>query len=367
MPFGFRRGKEKKGAEKEKRHHHHQAYKNQNSSPVHSHGVDNSARNRAASASPIDPNSSSARELREKLGLPERSKQTHSLSRTDSGMKVAQQKAFFEELSKTTSTNSLPQSPEKHNSKKMDASQISVSSSNTSTGRISISVSSPVASSEGSGKETPTLPGNTPSRSVLSGSSDHSSMSSQQLGVGSSTNSVRRRSSFFDYSSPTSPEMDRDKEFPGTELPLPPLRTMTVRLRDVEARRNAPGGGFGFILRKSYLPVPEDPDRTRLVHLVEPRSDYFGPLMTGDRIIEVQGENVEDDYHESVVEMIKASGDAVYLKVASMPELLELNSRGALDDPLQRSSKLRKSGKGKAKQGTGVYHSVCVCVCVCVC
>lgn len=346
MPFGFRRGKEKKGAEKgDKRHHHQQqhGYNKQNSSPVHNNTE------RATSASPIDPNSSSAKELREKLGIPEKSRQSHSLNRTDSGMKVAQQKAFFEELSRTTSSGSLPQSPDKR-SKKMDSSQLSVNST-TSTGRISISVSSPPASSEGSGKGTPTLPGNTPTRSVMSGSSDQSSMSSQQLGIGSS---VKRHSSFFD-SNPTSPEVDRDKEFAGINLPLPPLRTTRVRLREVEARRNAPGGGFGFILRKSYLPVPEDPDRTRLVHLVEPRADYFGPLMTGDRIIEVNGDNVEDEYHEAVVEMIKASGDAVYLKVASMPELLELNSRGALDDPLQRSNKLRKSGKGKAKQGTGMY------------
>jgi hypothetical protein len=132
-----------------------------------------------------------------------------------------------------------------------------------------------------------------------------------------------------------------------------------IRLREVEAGRNAPGGGFGFILRKSYLPVPEDPEKTKLVHLVEPRADYLGPLMTGDRIIEVNGDNVEDAPHEEVVEMIKSSEGSVYLKVASMPELTELNARGALDDDagggnsLKRNNKLRKSGKGKAQHKTG--------------
>lgn len=81
--------------------------------------------------------------------------------------------------------------------------------------------------------------------------------------------------------------------------------------------------------------------------------------MTGDRIMEVNGENVEDAPHEEVVEMIKSSEGSVYLKVASMPELTELNTRGALDDDenngnsLKRNNKLRKSGKGKAQHKTG--------------
>ena len=182
-------------------------------------------------------------------------------------------------------------------------------------------------------------------------------------------------------------EIRKEKTLDDVNLPLPPLQTTRVRHRSIIAQKNAPGGGFGFILRKSYLPVPEDPEKTRLVHLVEPRSDYFGPLMTGDRIIEVNSANVEDAPHETVVEMIISSGDSVELLVASMPELLELNSRGALDDPLHaKNQNLRKSGKGMKPGSTGTLRKkanvrkafkvcvcvcvsmfVCVCVCVCVC
>ena len=140
----------------------------------------------------------------------------------------------------------------------------------------------------------------------------------------------------------------------GHHLPLPPLQTATVQHRHVVAEKNQQnGGGFGFILRQSYLPVPEDPGQTRLVHLVEPRPDYMGPLMTGDRIIEVNGSVVEDEPHDKVVELIKASGDRVELMVASMPELHELNARvfQGSDNPFaNRGSNVRKSTKMKPGQ-----------------
>lgn len=158
--------------------------------------------------------------------------------------------------------------------------------------------------------------------------------------------------SIMDYLEPE----HREKEFEGVSLSLPPLQMTTVKHRHVEASRNAPGGGFGFILRKAYLPVPEDPDMTRLVHLVEPRADYDGPLMTGDRIIEVNGMNVEEEAHEGVVEMIKSSGQSVQLLVASMPELVELNARGAFDDlagaRIPRDAATRRSGRAKQWTGT---------------
>lgn len=265
-----------------------------------------------------------------------------------SGKKVAAQRQFYEAkiMSSRSEANrssihgpgsTSPRrvsSPEKKR-RERDDTTVSANSSR-STSRINVSVTSPT-----SGSRTPDKPSRPPS---------------EYMGSASPLTNKRFSSVFAESGGPSSVEIGKEKEFTGVNLPLPPLQTTAVRLREVDARRNAQGGGFGFILRKSYLPVPEEPDKTKLVHLIEPRSDYTGPLMTGDRIIEVNGEVVEDEPHEAVVELIKASGDCVNLRVASMPELVELNNRGALDSTFERNSGLRKSGK--AKQGTGMCFLV---------
>lgn len=274
--------------------------------------------------------------------MPTSSRTLSTTPRRDSGIRVAAHKAFYEDLSlrkASTSPGLKPSSsPEK---KKRDFSESSILSSGSnpsiSSSKISVSVTSPTSG----GNRTPSLPGG--GLAHLRGLGDFTSSSSSP--------SVLRRE--MDTPGILNMEMGKEKDFEGMDLPLPPLQMTAVRLREVDARRNTQSGGFGFILRKSYLPSSEEPDKTKLVHLIEPRSDYFGPLMTGDRIMEVNGEDVEDAPHEAVVEMIKASGECVNLMVASMPELLELNARGALDNPLERNSGFRKSGR--AKQGTGQF------------
>lgn len=303
------------------------------------------------------PNSTSPNSSQERFTATSRitiNTKGHSLNRTDSGLKVAQQKAFFEELSikNSPSNNTLTRSGQSSPVKHRQETNVSVGSNSTSSSHVSVNITSPVPLSDGSGSGSGTHTPTVLSSRMTGGSSDLSSLSPM-----TNARINKRKSLIFDGT--TSPDISREKSFEGVRLPLPPLQMSNIRLREVEAGRNAPGGGFGFILRKSYLPVPEDPEKTKLVHLVEPRADYLGPLMTGDRIIEVNGENVEDAPHEEVVEMIKSSGGSVYLKVASMPELTELNARGALDgdeqsgNSLKRNNKLRKSGKGKAQHKTG--------------
>lgn len=186
-------------------------------------------------------------------------------------------------------------------------------------------------------------------------------------------------------------DVSAGKEFKGVTLTLPPLRTSTVKQRDVLAVKNPTLAGFGFNLRKSFQPDPENTENTILVHLVEPRPSYIGPLMSGDRILEVNGENVENSAHERVVDLIKTSGERVSLKVASVPELIELNERGVFDDTRTYNADLMKKS---IKQGAGTlrkkaaqrrqsmnfqvqYHTlrythacmhalIALCVCVCV-
>ena len=270
-------------------------------------------------------------------------KQHTSLTREPSGTNMSKTRAYFEEISTKRpsvpgSTDAGSWSPEKHRTS-IESPNRSIPSQTS----ISVAVTSPTS-------RTPTLSGHSySSHRPGSRTSDYSSQtySSQQTD--------KRESSSFDpemASDVFSLDSNRERSFGGADLALPPLQTTTVKHRSVLALKNAPGGGFGFILRKSYLPVPEDPDKTRLVHLVEPRADYTGPLMTGDRIIEVNGESVDEAPHERVVELIKTSGNAVEMVVASMPELLELNTRGAFDDPFKPRSHLRKSGRAKAGTGT---------------
>lgn len=151
--------------------------------------------------------------------------------------------------------------------------------------------------------------------------------------------------------------LSQAKEFKGVVLDLPPLRTSTVKQRDVLAVKNPALGGFGFNLRKSFQPDPDNPDNTILVHLVEPRPSYIGPLMSGDRILEVNGEVVVNSPHERVVDLIKMSGDQVNFKVASVPELIELNERGVFDDSCTYNADLMKKS---IKPGAGTLRKKAV-------
>lgn len=280
------------------------------------------------------------------------------MTRRDSGMKVAAAKAIYENLSQKGVTSPGSQSPRRVSSpekRRRDNRGDSLASvgSNNSISKVSIAVTNPVSTSV-------TIPVSTDNHNH-NRTPSFKRYSRPLPDFMGSPSPAFKRISILSENSGTTTEIGKEKEFKGVNLPLPPLQTTAVRLREVDARRNAQGGGFGFILRKSFLPMPEEPDKTKLVHLIEPRSDYTGPLMTGDRIIEVNGELVEDDPHETVVELIKASGECVNLKVASMPELVELNNRGALDHAFQRNSGFRKSGKAKQGTGESLLRGVCVC------
>ena len=150
----------------------------------------------------------------------------------------------------------------------------------------------------------------------------------------------------------------KEKEFEGVDLKLPPLQTSKVKHRDVVVVKSQSLGGFGFNLRKAFQPSTDNYANMLLVHLVEPRPTYVGPLMSGDRILEVNGENVESALHDRVVELIKLSGDTVSLKVASVPELIELNDRGAFDYTQSSGSPSTKATRKGVKAGAGTLRKV---------
>ena len=93
-------------------------------------------------------------------------------------------------------------------------------------------------------------------------------------------------------------------------------------------RRNT--GDFGFSLRRTTM-LDRQPDGTlyrRVVHFAEPGAgtkDLALGLVPGDRLVEINGDNVENRSRDEIVEKIRQSGDTVHLKVQPIVELSELS------------------------------------------
>uniref|UniRef100_A0A8C9N2N3 Myosin XVIIIA n=1 Tax=Serinus canaria TaxID=9135 RepID=A0A8C9N2N3_SERCA len=119
------------------------------------------------------------------------------------------------------------------------------------------------------------------------------------------------------------------KKFPA-ELRLPalvPPQPPTPRQLELQ-RRNT--GDFGFSLRRTTM-LDRGPDGQvyrRIVHFAEPGAgtkDLALGLVPGDRLVEINGRNVENKSRDEIVEMIRQSGETVQLKVQPILELSELS------------------------------------------
>ncbi|XP_077578194.1 myosin-XVIIIa isoform X2 [Stigmatopora nigra] len=120
-----------------------------------------------------------------------------------------------------------------------------------------------------------------------------------------------------------------DKTFPA-QLHLPDVVAPTPpETRElVLQRRNT--GDFGFSLRRTTM-LDRSADRgvyRRVVHFAEPGAgtkDVTLGLVPGDRLVEINGRNIENKNRDEIVEMIRQSGDTVQLKVQPILELSELS------------------------------------------
>ncbi|XP_046531709.1 unconventional myosin-XVIIIa isoform X13 [Equus quagga] len=114
------------------------------------------------------------------------------------------------------------------------------------------------------------------------------------------------------------------------DLRLPPVVPPPLpALRELELQRR-PTGDFGFSLRRTTMldRGPEGQVYRRVVHFAEPGAgtkDVALGLVPGDRLMEINGHNVESKSRDEIVEMIRQSGDSVRLKVQPIPELSELS------------------------------------------
>lgn len=144
-----------------------------------------------------------------------------------------------------------------------------------------------------------------------------------------------------------------DKTF-AADLRLPhvvPPQTPEARELQLQ-RRNT--GDFGFSLRRTTM-LDRGADGTvyrRVVHFAEPGAgtkDLALGLVPGDRLVEINGRNVESKTRDEIVEMIRQSGDSVRLKVRPILELSELsrswlrNSEGLRRETLDVSTPLSPS------------------------
>ena len=154
---------------------------------------------------------------------------------------------------------------------------------------------------------------------------------------------------------------DMDLKLPSI-VPLKPPRA-----RDVILNRQ-PNGGFGFTLRRSTV-EERGPTGTirRQVHFAEPsttQKENTTGLLPGDRLVEVNGTNIENTARDEIIGMIRGSGETVTLKVQPIPELIELSHRSGadgseihLEEQLMKTGSLALSASFRAKKGR---VSVCI-------
>lgn len=120
---------------------------------------------------------------------------------------------------------------------------------------------------------------------------------------------------------------EKSLEEMGVDLKLPEVKPVESGVARVIKLKRRSSGDFGFALRRANAP-----GSGKTVHFVEP----VGPngtagLLPGDRLVEVNGINVENEPREKIIDMVVMSGEEVVIKVIPVPELSELSVRSGLD------------------------------------
>ena len=151
---------------------------------------------------------------------------------------------------------------------------------------------------------------------------------------------------------------EKSLEEMGVDLKLPEVKPVESGVARVIKLKRRSSGDFGFALRRANAP-----GSGKTVHFVEP----VGPngtagLLPGDRLVEVNGINVENEPREKIIEMIVMSGEEVVIKVIPVPELSELSVRSGLDgstvqldESNLKAGTLARSGSKRMKKKVGAF------------
>ncbi|CAH1113986.1 unnamed protein product [Psylliodes chrysocephalus] len=157
----------------------------------------------------------------------------------------------------------------------------------------------------------------------------------------------------------------RTANFDDVNLPLPdiiPLVLPKPRILTIQ-RQKPPRNDFGFSLRRAMVLERCGANNGNCDSEVSMRAVIFAEpgaivqhhnetgLLPGDKLLEVNGTPVEGRTREDIIDLIKASGESVTLKVQPVAELSELSRRSGhdggeihLDDSNIRGGTLRRSG-----------------------
>ncbi|XP_052800270.1 unconventional myosin-XVIIIa-like isoform X12 [Mya arenaria] len=166
-----------------------------------------------------------------------------------------------------------------------------------------------------------------------------------------------------EFTPPPPPDTPPPEKAFKAALKLPDIiPSKPPRVRELEINRTK-AGDFGFSLRKGTITQKDSAgnERKHTVIFAEPGagqgSSHTG-LIPGDKLIEVNGVNVENTSREDIIDMIRKTGDGVTLKVQPIPELVELSVRPSIDgnslveiqEDVVKGGTLKRSGSFRYKK-----------------
>lgn len=118
-----------------------------------------------------------------------------------------------------------------------------------------------------------------------------------------------------------------EEKLKGVELKLPEVKRLNSEdsSRVITVKRG-PAGDFGIALRRSTM----NRENNKVIHLVEPsHSEITFGLLPGDKLVEVDGVNVETSSREEIIERIACAGNCRFPGSFSLFKINNMKTRAS--------------------------------------
>ena len=118
-----------------------------------------------------------------------------------------------------------------------------------------------------------------------------------------------------------------EEKLKGVELKLPEVKRLNSEdsSRVITVKRG-PAGDFGIALRRSTM----NRENNNVIHLVEPsHSEIAFGLLPGDKLVEVDGVNVETSSREEIIERIACAGNCRFPGSFSLFKINNMKTRAS--------------------------------------